>query len=80
LADSFSASASSPACSNSNSIGVEKVAEEIEDLGRSELRSAQSLVEHIIEHLLTLEFCGLDEPAEHRWNEIVEWRLQLDKS
>jgi hypothetical protein len=63
-----------------NSFDAENVAEEIEDLGRSELRSAQSLVEHIIEHLLKLEFSGLAEPAEHWCGEVVEWRLQLDKT
>ena len=62
-----------------NSIDAEKVAEEIEDLGRSELRTAQSLVEHVIEHLLKIEFSGLERPAEHWRDEIVEWRLQLDK-
>ena len=64
----------------SNSIDAEHVAEQIEDLGRSELRAAQSLVEHIIEHLLKLEFSGLDEPTDHWRDEIVEWRLQLDKT
>jgi hypothetical protein len=63
-----------------NSIDAEKIAEEIEDLGRSELRTAQSLVEHIIAHFLKIEFSGLDEPAEHWRDEIVEWRLQLDKT
>ena len=64
----------------SNSVDAQHVAEEIEDLGRSELRTAQSLVEHIIEHLLKLEFSGLEEPADHWRDEIVEWRLQLDKT
>jgi hypothetical protein len=63
-----------------NRIDAENVAEEIEDLGRSELRTAQSLVEHIIEHLLKLEFSGLNEPANHWRDEVVEWRLQLDKT
>jgi hypothetical protein len=64
----------------SNNIDAENGAEEIEDLGRSELRTAQSLVEHIIEHLLRLEFSGLAEPADHWRDEVVEWRLQLDKT
>ncbi len=64
----------------SNSVDAEHVAEEIEDLGRSDLRTAQSLVEHIIEHFLKLEFAGLDDPAEHWRDEIVERRLQLDKT
>jgi hypothetical protein len=62
-----------------NRLDVERIAEEIEDLGRSDLRAAQLLCEHIIEHLLKLEYSGLQEPAEHWRDEIVEWRLQLDK-
>jgi len=38
----------------SNRLDVELIAEEIEDLGRSELHAVQSLCEHIIEHLLKL--------------------------
>ena len=62
-----------------NELDLENIAEEIESLGRSDLRTAQSLVTHIIEHFLKLEFSGLDEPA-NRWRaEIVEWRLQLEQ-
>jgi Domain of unknown function DUF29 len=63
----------------SNELDVEHIAEEIEDLGRGDLRAAQSLCEHIIEHFLKIEFSGLHEPADHWRDEIVEWRLQLDK-
>lgn len=62
-----------------NEFDPERVAEEIEDLGRSDLRAAQSLCEHIIEHFLKLEYSGLDDPAEHWRDEIVEWRIQLEK-
>jgi hypothetical protein len=48
-------------------------------LGRSDLRAAQSLCEHIIEHFLKLEYSGLEEPADQWRDEIVEWRLQLEK-
>lgn len=64
----------------SNRLDSRLIAEEIEDLGRSEVRSAQSLCQHIIEHLLKLEYSGLTEPAEHRRRDIIEWRLQLDKT
>jgi hypothetical protein len=62
-----------------NEIDLEHIAEEIEDLGRSDLRAAQSLCEHIIEHFLKLEYSGLEQPADHWRDEIVEWRLQLEK-
>ena len=57
-----------------NGLDVELIAEEIEDLGKSELHACQSLCEHIIEHLLKLEYSGLAEPARHWQREIVEWR------
>jgi hypothetical protein len=62
-----------------NRLDTELIAEEIEDLGKSELHACQSLCEHIIEHLLKLEFSGLAEPADHWRDEIVEWRLQLQR-
>jgi hypothetical protein len=62
-----------------NRLDAELIAEEIEDLGKSELHAVQSLCEHIIEHLLKLECSGLDEPARHWRQEIVEWRIQLEK-
>src|SRR5205814_7872639 len=62
-----------------NGLDVELIAEEIEDLGKSELQACQSLCEHIIEHLLKLEYSGLAEPADHWRDEIVEWRLQLEQ-
>jgi hypothetical protein len=63
----------------SNRLDGELIAEEIEDLGRSEVRTAQSLCEHIIEHLLKIEYSGLGDPSRHWRSEIVEWRLQLEK-
>jgi hypothetical protein len=63
----------------SNELDVEHIAEEIEDLGRSDLRTAQSLCEHIIEHFLKLEYSGLMDPLDHWRDEIVEWRLQVEK-
>ena len=63
-----------------NELDLEHIAEEIEDLGRSDLRAARSLCQHIIEHFLKLEFSSLDEPADHWRDEIVEWRVQLEQS
>jgi DNA-binding PucR family transcriptional regulator len=62
-----------------NELDLEHIAEEIEDLGRSDLREARALCQHIIEHFLKLEFSGLDEPANHWRDEIVEWRVQLEQ-
>ena len=62
-----------------NGLDVELIAEEIEDLGKSELHACRSLCEHIIEHLLKLEYSGLTDPARHWRREIVEWRLQLEQ-
>src|SRR3954447_25236276 len=62
-----------------NALDIEHIAEEIEDLGKSELHACQSLCEHIIEHLLKLEYSGLDGPARHWRQEIVQWRLQLER-
>ncbi|MGC2413224.1 MAG: DUF29 domain-containing protein [Stellaceae bacterium] len=63
----------------SNRLDIELIAEAIEDLDKSELHTVQSLCEHIIEHFLKLEFSGLEEPAEHWRDEIVEWRVQIEK-
>ena len=49
----------------SNRLDFELIAEEIEDLGKSELHTVQSLSERIIEHLLKLEYAGLAEPVRH---------------
>jgi hypothetical protein len=61
----------------SNRLDFDLIAEEIEDLGKSELHTVQSLCEHIIEHLLKLEYSGLAEPVRHWRREIAEWRVQL---
>ena len=63
----------------SNGLDVEHVAEEIEDLGRSDLRAAHSLCQHIIAHLLKLEYSGLKDLADHWRDEIVKRRLHLDQ-
>jgi len=60
-----------------NRLDYDLIAEEIEDLGKSELHTCQSLCEHIIGHLLKIEYSGLDQPVRHWRREIAEWRLQL---
>jgi hypothetical protein len=62
-----------------NRLDIEHIAEEIEDLGKSELHTCRSFCELIIAHLLKLEYSGLTEPAEHWLDEMVAWRLQLEE-
>lgn len=62
-----------------NRLDYDLIAEEIEDLGRSELHACQSLCEHIIEHLLKIEYSGLTEPLDHWRREIAEWRVQFER-
>src|SRR5215213_8650302 len=62
-----------------NRLDYDLIAEEIEDLGRSELHACQSLCEHIIEHLLKIEYSGLDQPVKHWRREVAEGRLQLER-
>src|SRR5437763_8755035 len=62
-----------------NHLDLELIAEEIEDLGKSELHTVQSLCEHIIEHLLKLEYSGLADPIRHWRQEVTEWRIQVEK-
>jgi hypothetical protein len=61
----------------SNRLDFDLIAEEIEDLGKSELHTVQSLCEHIIEHLLKLEYSGLAGSVRHWRREIAEWRVQI---
>ena len=63
----------------SNRLDYDLIAEEIEDLGRSELHACQSLCEHIIEHLLKIEYSGLTEPLDHWRREVTEWRVQIER-
>jgi len=65
--------------SAANRLDFDLIAEEIEDLGKSELHTVQSLCEHIIEHLLKLEYSGIADPARHWRREIVEWRIQITR-
>ena len=55
------------------------LAEEIEDLGKSEQRACESLLEQIVLHLLKIEL-GLDQPSERHWRiEVRTFRRDLAK-
>ena len=55
------------------------IAEEIEDLGKSEQRACESLLEQIVLHLLKIEF-ALDRRSERHWrSEVRTFRRSLAK-
>jgi hypothetical protein len=62
-----------------NRLDVEHLAEEIEDLGKSDLHAVQSFIEHIIAHLLKLDYSGQAAPRAHWRAEIVNFRQNIDR-
>lgn len=65
------------ALAGDNRIDAANLAEEIEDLGKSELHTIESYVERILEHFLKIEFSGLQDPVRHWQNEISIFRNRL---
>jgi hypothetical protein len=60
-----------------NELDLENVAEEIEDVGKSELRAAQSFIRNILVHLLLLAF-DTHASARDRWRlEIITFHRAL---
>lgn len=64
---------------SANALDWEQLAEEVEHVGASELRGAESLVELIIEHLHKLRAGNLWEPRRGWINEVGNYRRQLRK-
>jgi hypothetical protein len=62
-----------------NRLDVEHLAEEVEDLGKSELHAVESFIEHIIAHLLKLDYSGQAAPRAHWRAEIVNFRQSIDR-
>jgi len=60
-----------------NRIDVEHLAEEIEDLGTSELKALESQVVNILAHLLKLDYSSLDWPRNHWRQKIFAFRNVL---
>ena len=54
-----------------NRIDALHLAEEVEDLGKSELHAVESYIENVIEHLLKLDYSGSIEARDH-------WRAEVD--
>jgi Domain of unknown function DUF29 len=62
-----------------NRLDVEHLAEEVEDLGKSELHAVESFIEHIIAHLLKLDYSGQAPPRAHWRAEIVNFRQNIER-
>jgi Domain of unknown function DUF29 len=62
-----------------NRLDVEHLAEELEDLGKSDLQAVESFIEHIIAHLLKLDYSGHVAPRAHWRAEIVNFRQNIDR-
>jgi hypothetical protein len=62
-----------------NRLDVEHLAEEVEDLGKSELHAVESFIEQIIAHLLKLDYSGQDSPRAHWRAEVLNFRRSADR-
>ncbi len=64
-----------------NALDLDNLIEELEDLGRSEKRTALSLLRNIAEHLLFLQYWEREREynANHWKREIYNWRVDLEQ-
>lgn len=62
-----------------NALDYDHLAEEIEDLGKSDVRACQSHVDLIIEHLMKIEFLG-GQDVPHWRGEIGSFRRKLART
>ena len=60
-------------------LDVEHLAEEVEDLGKSQLQAVESYVQQIIAHMLKLDYSGFDRPRRHWRSEIVGFRASMQR-
>jgi hypothetical protein len=60
-----------------NRLDVEHLAEEVEDLGSSQLQAVESYVQQIMAHLLKLDYSAFDLPRRHWRSEIVAFRASM---
>jgi hypothetical protein len=60
-------------------LDVENLAEEVESLGKSDRRAAESLIGNILEHLLKLRLHPEQSARRHWQREVTEFRRQLDR-
>jgi hypothetical protein len=62
-----------------NRLDVEHLAEEVEDLGKSELHAVESFVENVIGHLLKLDYSGWVEARSHWRAEVDAFRASIER-
>lgn len=62
-----------------NRLDVDHLAEEIEDLGKSDLQAVESYLEQIIAHLLKLDYSGQDRPRPGWRAEVFNFRRAVDR-
>ena len=62
-----------------NRLDVEHLAEEVEDLGKSELHAVESYIENVIEHLLKLDYSGWVEGRNHWRAEVDAFRVSIER-
>ncbi|WGM45367.1 hypothetical protein KOAAANKH_00229 [Brevundimonas sp. NIBR10] len=62
-----------------NALDYDNLAEEIEDLGKSEYRACESQIENILEHLLKIEFVGPMQTIPHWRKELRQFRRDLNR-
>jgi hypothetical protein len=55
------------------------LAEEVEDLGKSELHAVESYIENVIEHLLKLDYSGWSEARDHWRAEVDAFRASIER-
>lgn len=58
-------------------LDLEKLAEEIEDVGNDTLSKIEGLVARVVEHLLKLEHAPDDGPRRHWMGEVTVWRVTV---
>ena len=62
-----------------NRLDVDHLAEEVEDLGKSELKALESQIVNILTHLLKLDYSSLDWPRNHWRQETLAFRNVLKR-
>lgn len=65
--------------SGANALDWDHLAEEIEDLGKSDRRACESYIEQILGHFLKIAVVGPSDVAAHWRAEIIAFRIDLER-